>query len=239
MVTFISSRQRAGNFCLVKLKKRGKRLKLRNAFDTATRIFHQLYELTASSSNDDDNDVEEDGIVKNEFNAIPSCIKAIQAAQPTEFCHRSKEVENAEHEIYEESLEPIVLFVHATASIERGYSDQLVKQVLMNYTQPDKVNNDSAHTHSGGNLKSNNLICTSDVVYLGVYIIKYCEVINHSSCFRHTRQDRHKCVNKTACQSSEEKISGLTHWLKTQCVILEKRVMATAMATFKWMNGCF
>lgn len=99
MVTFISSQQRAGNCCLVKLKKRGKRVKLRNAFDMATRIFHQLYELTESSSNDDDNDVEEGGIVKNEFDAIP---------------------------IYKESLEPIVLFVHATASIERGYSDQPV-----------------------------------------------------------------------------------------------------------------
>uniref|UniRef100_A0A1B0FIA2 Ubiquitin-like protease family profile domain-containing protein n=1 Tax=Glossina morsitans morsitans TaxID=37546 RepID=A0A1B0FIA2_GLOMM len=110
-------------------KKKGRRLKLKNLFDSATQTFRQFYELIASSYNDDDDDdddVEEESIARNEFDAIPSCSKAIQAALPIEFCHRSKEVENSEREIYKKSLEPIMTDGPATAPIGRGCSDQTV-----------------------------------------------------------------------------------------------------------------
>uniref|UniRef100_A0A1A9ZG89 Ubiquitin-like protease family profile domain-containing protein n=1 Tax=Glossina pallidipes TaxID=7398 RepID=A0A1A9ZG89_GLOPL len=107
-------------------KKKGKRLKLKNLYDSATQTFRLFYELIACSDNDDhDDDVEEESIARNEFDAIPSCSKAVQAAPPIEFCHRSK-VENAEHEIYKKSLEQIMPIAQATAPMERGCSDQSV-----------------------------------------------------------------------------------------------------------------
>uniref|UniRef100_A0A1B0BYW3 Ubiquitin-like protease family profile domain-containing protein n=1 Tax=Glossina palpalis gambiensis TaxID=67801 RepID=A0A1B0BYW3_9MUSC len=107
---------------------KGKRLKLRNLFDSAARIIHQFSEIIAPCSNDDDDedDVEEQITVSNEFDAIPSCSKAIQTALPIEFCNRSKEVENADDEIYKESLEPTIPPVHATAAAERVCRDQPV-----------------------------------------------------------------------------------------------------------------
>ncbi|KAL9897414.1 uncharacterized protein ACN2A1_007409 [Glossina fuscipes fuscipes] len=53
-----------------------KMLRLRNLFDSATRIIHQFYEIIAPSYNDDDDgddNVEEKITVRNEFDAIPSC----------------------------------------------------------------------------------------------------------------------------------------------------------------------
>uniref|UniRef100_A0A1A9VNA9 Ubiquitin-like protease family profile domain-containing protein n=1 Tax=Glossina austeni TaxID=7395 RepID=A0A1A9VNA9_GLOAU len=99
---------------LSEAKKKGKRLKLKNLFESATQTFRQFYELIASSYDDGDDDhVEEESIARSEFDAIPSCSKAIQAA-------------NAEHEVYKKSLESIIPIVHGTAPIERGCSDQPV-----------------------------------------------------------------------------------------------------------------